>query len=175
MALTVKGEARREALLAACLRLLDTVGPSAITHRAVAREAGVPLAAATYYFASLDDLLVSALRRATDEQVELFAPLANGGVRSLAEGLFAWTHDSRATVIAQYELMFLAMRRPALRADAELWYAALETAIERLGHDAARSRTIVLAIDGLILRMLWRGDPDTVDETETVLRDILAG
>jgi len=175
VALTPKGEARRTALLAACLRLLETDGPAGITHRAVATEAGVPLAAATYYFASIDDLLLSALRSATEQQVALFEPLAGNGIRDFAEGLYAWTHDERATAIAQYELMFLAMRRPALREDAELWYAALENAIAPLGLPAARSRTVALAIDGLALRMLWRGDPDSVDATERALREILAG
>lgn len=175
MALTPKGEARRDALLAACVRFLETDGPAGVTHRAVAREAGVPLAAATYYFASIDDLLVSALRRATADQVTLFATLSGSGIRAFAEGLFDWTHNSRATAIAQYELMFLAMRRPALRGDAELWYAALEDAIAPLGLGAARSRTVALAIDGLALRMLWQGDPATVDATEDALRDILEG
>ena len=64
MTLTPKGAARRDALLEAVIRLLESDGPSAVTHRAVAREAGVPLAAATYYFASIDDLLVTAMKRA---------------------------------------------------------------------------------------------------------------
>ena len=53
----VKGERRRRALLEAALTLIGRGGPAALTHRALASEAGVPLAATTYYFTSKDELL----------------------------------------------------------------------------------------------------------------------
>jgi DNA-binding transcriptional regulator YbjK len=172
MTLTPKGEARRDALLDAVLRVLARDGAGAITHRAVAKEAGVPLAAATYYFASLDDLYVSALRRATEEQVQLFASLEGRDLRRFAEVLHDWVYRDRGAAIAQYELMFLAMRRDALRADAELWYRSLEVAIDPESRHPARTRVISMAIDGLLLRMLWLGEPATVDEVEAALLGI---
>ncbi len=170
-AITAKGEARRSALLAAVVRVLERGGPAAVTHRAVAAEAGVPLAAATYYFASIDDLLVSALRRATEEQVALFANLTTPSLEDFARVLYDWTYTNRASAIAQYELLFLAMRRDSLREAADLWYRALENAIG--SQDARRSRVAALAIDGLLLRMLWSGEPSTVAGIEAALRDIL--
>ncbi|WP_394768818.1 TetR/AcrR family transcriptional regulator [Lacisediminihabitans sp.] len=167
---TAKGEARRAALLDAVVRVLERGGPSAVTHRAVAAEAGVPLAAATYYFANIDDLLVSALLKATEEQVELFAGLQSPGVGEVARALHDWTHTRRAAVIAQYELLFLAMRREALRDAAERWYRALESAI---GGGGRGSRVAALAIDGLVLRILWSGEPSTVAGIEEALGDIL--
>ena len=47
-----KGERRKDEILAATLRLIGARGADAVTHRAVAEEAGVPLSATTYYFAS---------------------------------------------------------------------------------------------------------------------------
>lgn len=44
----------------AAARLLLDDGPAAVTHRAVAATAGVPLAATTYYFSGRDDLLAAA-------------------------------------------------------------------------------------------------------------------
>ena len=173
MPLTPKGEARKESLIAAVLRLFEVDGAAAVTHRAVAREAGVPLAAATYYFESIDDLLLTALRRSTEQQVAMFRPLAGSGIREFSEQLVDWIYNHRATALAQYELMSLAMRRPALREDAELWYAALENALQGSAMTARDKRTAALAIDGLCLRMLWRNDPRTVDETEAALREIL--
>jgi len=173
MTLTPKGEARRTALLDAVLRVLERDGAGNITHRAVAKEAGVALSAATYYFASLDDLYVSALRRATEEQVALFASLENADLRRFAEVLHDWVHRDRGAAIAQYELMFLAMRRDALRADAELWYRSLERSIDPGNEHPERTRLASLAIDGLMLRMLWLGDPATVDEVEATLRQIV--
>lgn len=173
--LTPKGAARRAALLDAAIRVLEAGGPGAVTHRAVAGEAGVPLAAATYYFASIDDLFVEALMRVTREQVALFAPLADGSIERLAQVLFEWTHTNRASAIAQYELLFLAMRRDPLRHAADLWYRSLEDAIEAGPHggDRRATRVVALAIDGLILRMLWRGDPATVAEIAVALSEIL--
>ncbi len=45
--------------------MLVEEGFSALTHRAVANRAGVPLASTTYYFSSVDDLAEQALRHAT--------------------------------------------------------------------------------------------------------------
>ena len=173
MTLTPKGEARRDALLDAVLRVLERDGAGGVTHRSVAKEAGVPVAAATYYFASLDELYVSALRRATQEQVELFASLRGGDLRRFAEVLHDWVYLDRGAAIAQYELMFLAMRRDALREDAALWYRSLELAIDPGSEHPDRTRVAALAIDGLMLRMLWLADPETVDGVEGTLRRIL--
>ncbi len=52
-----RGLNRRQSLIDAGGRLLQTVGPGKFSARRVAAEAGVPLAAVTYYFASLDELL----------------------------------------------------------------------------------------------------------------------
>jgi len=172
MALTPKGEARRTALLDAVVRVLEREGPGGVTHRSVALEAGVPVAAATYYFASLDELYVSALRRATREQVTVFAGIDPGDLRAFARVLYAWAHEGRGAAIAQYELMFEAMRRESLREDAVLWYRSLELAIDPQQRHPHRSRVVALAVDGLLLRMLWLGEPSSIDEIETALRQI---
>lgn len=172
--ITPKGEARRGALLDAVVRVLERGGPGAVTHRSVASEAGVPLAAATYYFATLDDLYVSALRRATDGQVALFDDLAAGSIRDFARVLHRWAIVDRASAIAQYELLFLAMRRDALRDAADVWYSSLEKAIAASGIDEPVRSVVAFAADGLMLRMLWTGRPGTVDDVEEALRNILA-
>ena len=172
MSLTPKGELRREALLDAVLRVLERDGASGVTHRSVAKEAGVPVAAATYYFENLDDLFVSALRRATAEQVALFESLDDRDLHAVAQVLYDWIHTNRGAAIAQYELMFLAMRRDPLRADAELWYRALEHALDPGKKHPLRTRIVSLAIDGLLLRMLWLNEPATIDEVEVALREI---
>lgn len=170
---TAKGEARRIELQDAVIRVLETGGAGAVTHRAVAAEARVPLAAATYYFASIDDLLVSALLRVTTQQVALFAHLDGRSLTDTAIVLHDWVYGCRASAIAQYELLFLAMRRDSLREAADLWYRTLEDAIVPFVPSGPHARVVALAVDGLILRMLWRGEPATVGEVEATLRDIL--
>ncbi|MBG6107615.1 TetR family transcriptional regulator [Frigoribacterium sp. CG_9.8] len=173
VATTAKGEARRTELQDAVIRVLESGGLGAVTHRAVAAEARVPLAAATYYFASIDDLLVSALLRVTEQQVALFAHLDCRSLTDTAIVLHGWVYGSRASAIAQYELLFLAMRRDSLREAADLWYRSLEGAIAPIVPSGRYARVAALAIDGLILRMLWRGEPASVGEVTAALRDIL--
>jgi DNA-binding transcriptional regulator YbjK len=61
--LSRRGAARRDAILDAAIRIVARDGVQAATHRAVAREAGVALAATTYYFASRELLVAEALRQ----------------------------------------------------------------------------------------------------------------
>lgn len=51
---------RRRAILEATLRLIVRDGMRGVRHRAIAQEAGVPLAATTYYFKDLSDLIADA-------------------------------------------------------------------------------------------------------------------
>lgn len=48
---------RRKAILEAALRVIERDGVRGVKHRAVATEAGVPLAATTYYFDDIQSLL----------------------------------------------------------------------------------------------------------------------
>lgn len=50
-------ENRRKAILEAAMRLIVREGVRAVRHRAVAKEAGVPLSATTYYFADISELI----------------------------------------------------------------------------------------------------------------------
>ncbi len=50
-------EKRRQTILEAALRIIVREGVRAVRHRAVAREADVPLSATTYYFKDISDLI----------------------------------------------------------------------------------------------------------------------
>jgi AcrR family transcriptional regulator len=52
-----KGEKSRQAILTAAMVVIAKRGLHAITHRAIAAEAGVPLSLTTYFFTSLQDLI----------------------------------------------------------------------------------------------------------------------
>lgn len=58
---------RREQLIEATIAVLRRSGTGGVTTRAVAAEAGAPLASIHYTFGSLDDLLVAAFSRLIDE------------------------------------------------------------------------------------------------------------
>ena len=55
-----RGELRRTALVEAAAAIIREDGPTAVSHRAVARRVGCSLSATTYYFSGLDDLLAEA-------------------------------------------------------------------------------------------------------------------
>ena len=61
---------RRKAILEATLRLIVKEGIRGIRHRAVAKEAAVPLAATTYYFKVLDDLISDAFTYFVEQNIE---------------------------------------------------------------------------------------------------------
>jgi DNA-binding transcriptional regulator YbjK len=167
--LTAKGRARRDALLDAALEVIERNGPAALTHRAVAAAAGLPTSAASYYFADIDDLLVSVLRRSIADYDRTVGRLDPHDLDAAARLVRGYAIGHRATAVAHYELLLLATRRPALRDDAERWYALLERDLaEALPEDApdreTRIRAAALALDGLLLRMLWRGAPATQED-----------
>lgn len=57
---TARGQDRRQAIIDAAAEIIREEGPSAVSHRAVARRARCSLSATTYYFKGLDDLLYQA-------------------------------------------------------------------------------------------------------------------
>src|SRR2546430_15502886 len=61
---------RREQILEAALRGIGRSGREAVTHRAVAEEAGVRLGSTTYYFDSRDDLLGQALEHVARSEAD---------------------------------------------------------------------------------------------------------
>src|ERR1700742_1316322 len=71
-----RGERRRQAILEAALQLIGERGVSATTHRAIAERAEVPVAATTYYFESLDELLDEALLLFVREETERLRALS---------------------------------------------------------------------------------------------------
>jgi DNA-binding transcriptional regulator YbjK len=90
-----KSEHRRRVILEAALRIVIREGVRGIRHRAVAKEADVPLAATTYYFKDIQELIVdtftlytekalSVVNRFTDQFYQPLQNLAGGDMESLA-------------------------------------------------------------------------------------------
>lgn len=69
-------EQRRRAILEAALRIIVREGIRSVRHRAVAKEADVPLSATTYYFKDISDLIADAftlfVEQAMTEVIEPF-------------------------------------------------------------------------------------------------------
>src|SRR5690606_7774017 len=63
-------EQRRVAILEAALRIVVKEGIRNVRHRAVAKEAEVPLSATTYYFKDISDLICDAFTLFAENAVE---------------------------------------------------------------------------------------------------------
>jgi TetR/AcrR family transcriptional regulator, regulator of biofilm formation and stress response len=166
----VRNEERRKLILEATVRIIGREGPGAVTHRAVAAEAGVPLAATTYYFTSKETLFHEALALSVQSDLteleDLASSMAQSPVsaealsRSIAEFLIAQLRHRRTTVIAQYELSLEAARQsalqPAARASTEAYVGLFETMLAKVGSadPAGDARLLIAVMDGLLLDQL---------------------
>lgn len=167
-----QGAERRAAILEATVRLIVRDGLGSITHRAVAREAGVPLAATTYYFASKDELVTDALAILVEDEIGRVAERAaalgedlsspSRSAAALAEVLFP-DADAAAALLAKFELYLEAARRPGLRGTAAHWQRAFEqlaeASLELAGASDAKGLAplLVAGIDGLLVHRLSEG------------------
>ena len=158
----------------ATLAVIGARGADAVTHRAVAQEAGVPLAATTYYFASKEQLLEQTLLLAAREETERLGRLvAELEAASLGPGEWAAAvaaqlsgdlDEEPAKHVALFELGLEATRTPVLRDDVRQWQDA-HLRLAELGCRAVGStdpaldaRIVVAALTGLMLEQLSSGE-----------------
>jgi DNA-binding transcriptional regulator YbjK len=110
---------RRAGLLAAAVDLLTEGGFAAVTHRAVAHRAGLPLAATTYYFTSRDQLLAEAFAQLVETELDTMRDwLHTHGPTALPDHIAAADHTRQ---LGLWELYVHAGRDPVLRQIARRW------------------------------------------------------
>jgi DNA-binding transcriptional regulator YbjK len=145
-------------------------GADAVTHRAVAAEAGLPLSATTYWFSSRDELLEESLRLAAREEVERLERLVvNLAPRelSIAEWAEAVAAElagdvarDRGRHVALAELALEAGRRPKLRDEVQRWHEAhlrlAELGLRAAGSDEpeADAPIVVATLSGFVMAQL---------------------
>ena len=174
---------RREAILRAAVEIVAESGTGAATHRAIAAKAGLPPATTSYFFASIDDLLVEATRHFTTEQALAYealaaelidAPRAEFAARFAA----ALMGSDRIVELAQVEAYLHAAREPAVRPGAAEVMAAFErstlAALTAVGAaDPHRyARTFMAFVDGFLLQHLANPQPDDEDRLRDGLEDL---
>ena len=162
-----------------------------MSHRAVAARAGVPLAATTYYFSCLDDLLDAGLRAVADAwlaraqavldslppTVDDAAVLARAVVDAVLGGPDP-VDDS--AVLTMYERFLQAGRSPHLRSAVTAYGARLDAVLLEVlrrgwpGADEGAVRSVLAALDGTVLRALAEGRP-VVPAATAVVQPLLAG
>ncbi|MEV8598120.1 TetR family transcriptional regulator [Streptomyces sp. NPDC052012] len=169
---------RRQRIIDAAIRVVGRSGIAGLSHRSVAAEADVPLGSTTYHFATLDELLVAALRQANEGFAEVVA--AHAGLRDpgsdlaaeLAAAMGAWLGGERTGVELEYELYLAALRRPALRPVAAEWCQGV-TGLLSHRTDPVTARALVALMDGICLQVLLTDTPYDEGYAREMLRRII--
>ncbi|QJS12602.1 TetR family transcriptional regulator [Streptomyces argyrophyllae] len=149
---------RRQRIIDAAIRVAGRDGIAGLSHRTVAAEADVPLGSTTYHFATLDELLVAALRQANEGFGRMLAALLPEGgdgdlAADLARALGQWLTGGRTGVELEYELYLAALRRPALRPVAAEWTERGAALLARRT-DPVTARALLALMDGICLQVL---------------------
>jgi DNA-binding transcriptional regulator YbjK len=164
----------------ATLALIGERGPDAVTHRAVAERAGLPLSATTYWFDSKEALLQESLLLAAREEVErverVVLELATRELEvaewaaAVAAALASDLEENPTRHVAFTELVLEGTRRPWLRAEVGRWEDA-QLRLAELGLRATGSpepesdaRLVMAAISGLMMGQLANPQPRFEDD-----------
>ncbi|WP_454041555.1 TetR/AcrR family transcriptional regulator [Cellulosimicrobium sp. Marseille-Q8652] len=176
---------RQRAMVDAAARLLVEQGFGAVTHRQVARAAGVPQGSASYYFPTTASLVAAAVEAAEDWRATAAEQRAGGlarrarsstaTARELIETLYA-PHVDDAVVDVRIDPMLTAMRDPALRpimrASRPRLLAALRTVLDASGYaDAEDVDLLAHVVDAALVAAAAEEDGKVLDRaTATVAR-----
>lgn len=125
-----RGEQRRTAILRATWQVVLRDGVRGVRHRAVAEAAGVPLAATTYYFKDIQELLVQSFQLFAEESLMQFTqPFWAEAEHHLAALGSAAPREDVAGVLLDRAAEFIALRlrdhREQVIMEYAFWYAAL--------------------------------------------------
>jgi DNA-binding transcriptional regulator YbjK len=128
-------EQRRRLILEAALRIVIREGVRGIRHRAVAKEADVPLAATTYYFKDIQELINDTFTLYAEQSLEvvnqfsqrLYEPLANGDGKSFVEAMNSVEDMSEviADNMTQYVVEQITHHRDSLIAEQAFRYESI--------------------------------------------------
>jgi len=186
-AATPKGERRRYALVCAAADLLCEGVFQAVSHRAVADRAGLPLASTTYYFSSLEELIETAVEHlAIAEVAELRArlhelPRRRRGAEAAADllvDLLAGESD-RDRLISRYERYIACARHPELRGvERRLLQERLEAVGEAMSRSGRRSRAdmmlaLLYSLDGAVVSALVDDADGPRESVRATLVDVI--
>ena len=154
-------------ILAAAVRVFGSGGPGAVTHRAVAAEAGVSPGLTTYYFKDLNDLIYQALIYALEIESERLhqcaenapqCPTLDDSVVVLTEMFFDKTVADPLYDLALFEMFLEATRNENVRELTRKWTELIAELTDAAlpPTDPALDRSMVVQIvaaqiDGLML------------------------
>ncbi|MFD3747408.1 TetR/AcrR family transcriptional regulator [Nocardia sp. NPDC058633] len=167
-----RGDKRRAEIIEATLAVVTRDGAAGVTHRTVATQAEITTSLTTYYFATLDDLLVAALSSVADgytARIRRIIDDPGDKLRGLAELIADSAGAGRERALAERELSTLAARRPALAPLARRWRDNVADLAATLTDDPEAGAALVAASDGLCTAILIDNAPADADFVHRIL------
>ncbi len=165
--------ARQEQLLAAAARVVARGGLRGLTHRAVDAEAGLPEGSCSAYMRTRVALLTRLTEYVTSQfahdisdltqRIEEHGAIDGYVVRETLAMLRSWLQDSDLLLV-RMELTIEGSRQPAVAEILQVQWVQLVQIVEHAmaatgkEHSPVRARTLLAAIDGVLLRAV-REDP----------------
>jgi TetR/AcrR family transcriptional regulator, regulator of biofilm formation and stress response len=169
---------RRQRIAAAAVTVIERDGLLALSHRAVAAEAGVPLGSTTYYFEDLDALLVAALERLSEHELRVLDEWATTwDLRTQLEDalvslVLGYTNDQRDRSTLEYEVHMLAYRRNSLKPPSHRWEIAFAELLSTV-LEPAEVPIVIASFDAIMLHGLDLDEALTDDWAREYLRRVL--
>jgi DNA-binding transcriptional regulator YbjK len=182
----------RAAIVDATVRIVGRGGVAAVTHRAVAAEAGVSLSSTTYHFASKGEIVDEALRELARREIRQATRAARAlealdavDPPDLVEAALGFLsqqlddEDARLAARAGYHLQLEAAHRPALRGINDEWTAAAEAlaaqVLRRAGSPAPETdaKLLAAALDGLRREEIISPRPAVAERLRPVIARLL--
>jgi len=124
------------------LRIVARDGVAAVTHRAVAAEAGVTHRLTTYYFSTKEQMLLEAFRhhaaRSLERTERAAKPIAaargriaalEAAIDAVTDAVLAGLRAETGGAAAEYSLVLEIPRQPALAVDYAAWQARIEAVL----------------------------------------------
>lgn len=167
--------ARRQSIIDAAIRVIGRDGLGALTHRAVATEAGVPLGLTTYYFADKTDLARTALEAAragmmTRDEILLNRLIAERGVViGVTSYILELTGPAREQLAEDYRVYVSALYSPTLRGSATWRESRMLASVLPSGV----AFDVGIAIDGLLLHSVMNDQALDQEQVEPLVRRLV--
>lgn len=166
----------RQALVDACLALIEEKGPTGFTLSEAAREAGVTPAAVYRHFEGRDDLIAAAALQgydifgeAMENAYDKGQPSALAAFEAVGRAYLAFARRHPGHYVAMFESGISIQRTPELHAAARRAMGVLERAAEDLGQHIPEDRrpppqmfsAHVWAMSHGVVELFARGSPGT--------------
>lgn len=177
-----KGVERKAHILDVALRVIGRDGLAELSMRSLASEAAVPLGALGYYFPNKRALIVEAFeahsQRELQRVIRLISSVGRAGSADdlgagLAEFAIEGLQDAQLALVAEYEYMLEASRRPELARASSAWQQSLHThlaeVVARLGSaDPQTDARIIMAVMAGVEVDNLTGAPPTPAQREAI-------